>query len=192
MLARHGQRLSPCSLFVLSCQACSYRQNEVEYFGDWLWITFWDSRSAMPRKAMIWCTVAVVLMTLFVILNLFVRCTPPAPGSYYFDVGSKILKRVQDDGVWDDGVWDEGVWDDGGWTTGRSGRGGPSSCLCGFVRDTLAQRLVLAGLCARALWARAHPARPFARSGVYRTCHRNSAIAKIARKRSRFIWTTPN
>jgi hypothetical protein len=37
-------------------------------------------------------------------------------GSYYFDVGSKILKRVQDDGVWDDGVWD-----DEGWTTGLSG-----------------------------------------------------------------------
>ena len=47
-------------------------------------------------------------------------------GSYYFDVGSKILKRVQDDGVWHDGVWHDGVWhdgvwDDGGWTTGVSG-----------------------------------------------------------------------
>ena len=40
MLARHGQRLSPCSLFVPACQACSHRRNEVEYFGDWLWITF--------------------------------------------------------------------------------------------------------------------------------------------------------
>ena len=37
-------------------------------------------------------------------------------GSYYFDVGSKILKRVQDDGVWDDGGWDDGVW-----ATGLSG-----------------------------------------------------------------------
>jgi hypothetical protein len=101
-------------------------------------------------------------------------------GSYYFDVGSKILKRVQDDGVWDDGVWDDGVWDDGVGITGggRQGcrdEGGPSSCLSAFVRDTLAQRLVLAGLCARALWARGHPARPFALSGVYRTCHRNSS-----------------
>jgi hypothetical protein len=52
---------------------------------------------------------------------------------------------------------------------GRQGcrdEGGPSSCLRAFVRDTLAQRLVLAGLCAHALWARAHPARPFALSGV--------------------------
>ena len=29
-----------------------------------------------------------------------------------------------------------------------------ASCLCGFVRDTLAQRLDLAGRRARALWAR--------------------------------------
>lgn len=36
-------------------------------------------------------------------------------------------------------------------------RAGPSSCLCGFVRDTLAQLLALAGRRARALWARAHP-----------------------------------
>jgi hypothetical protein len=128
MLARHGQRLSSCSLFVLSCQACSHRRNNVEYFGDWLWITFLDSRGAMPWKAIIWCTVAVVLMTPFVILNSFVRCTPSAPGSYYFDVGSKILKQVQDDGVWHDGVWH-----DGGWTSGLSGRGRPvfvPSCLC--------------------------------------------------------------
>ena len=48
--------------------------------------------------------------------------------------------------------------------------------LRAFVRDALAQRLVLAGLCARALWARAQPARPFALSGVYRTCHRNFAL----------------
>ena len=43
---------------------------------------------------------------------------------------------------------------------GRQGcrdEGGPSSCLRAFVRDTLAQRLVLAGRCARALAARGHP-----------------------------------
>ena len=37
-------------------------------------------------------------------------------GSYFPRRNSKILKQVQDDGVWDDGVWD-----DGGWTTGLSG-----------------------------------------------------------------------
>ncbi len=31
------------------------------------------------------------------------------------------------------------------------------SCLCGFVRDKLAQRLALAGRRARALWARGIP-----------------------------------
>jgi hypothetical protein len=41
----------------------------VEYFGDYLWITFLDSRGALPWKAMFWCTVAGVLMTLFVILK---------------------------------------------------------------------------------------------------------------------------
>jgi len=64
---------------------------------------------------------------------------------------------------------------------GRQGcrdEGGPSSCLRAFVRDTLAQHLVLAGLCVRALWARAHPARPFF-SGLYRTCHRNSITTII-------------
>ena len=90
-------------------------------------------------------------------------------GSYFPRRNSKMLKRVQHDGV----------WDDGGWTTGLSGLGGPSSCLRAFVRDKLAQRLVLAGLCVRALWARAHPARPFALSGVYRTCHRNSMTTVI-------------
>ena len=60
MLARHGQRLSSCSLFVLSCQVCSHRQNNVEYFGDWLWITFLDARGTIPWKAIIWCTVTVV------------------------------------------------------------------------------------------------------------------------------------
>jgi hypothetical protein len=82
-------------------------------------------------------------------------------GSYFPRRNSKMLKRVQHDG---------------GWTTGR-----PifmPLCLCAFVRDTLAQRLVLAGLCARALWARAHPARPFF-SGLYRTCHRNSITTVI-------------
>jgi hypothetical protein len=38
-------------------------------FGDYVWITFWDSRGAMPWKAMLWCTVTGVLMTLFVILK---------------------------------------------------------------------------------------------------------------------------
>jgi hypothetical protein len=32
--------LSPCSPFVLACQACSHQRNYVEYFGDCLWITF--------------------------------------------------------------------------------------------------------------------------------------------------------
>jgi hypothetical protein len=41
-------------------------------------------------------------------------------GSYFPRRNSKMLKRVQHDGV----------WDDGGWTTGLSGLGGPSSCLC--------------------------------------------------------------
>ena len=102
MLARHGQRLSPCSLFVLSCQACSHRRNEVEYFGDCLWIIFLASRGAMPWKATIWCTVAVV--SCFVILFVQHRHAELVSASYYFDVGSKILKQVQDDGVWDDGV----------------------------------------------------------------------------------------
>jgi hypothetical protein len=38
-------------------------------FGDYVWITFLDSRGAMPWKAMLWCTVTGVLMTLFVILK---------------------------------------------------------------------------------------------------------------------------
>ncbi len=29
-------------------------------FGDYVWITFLDSRGAMPWKAMFWCTVAGV------------------------------------------------------------------------------------------------------------------------------------
>ena len=91
-------------------------------------------------------------------------------GSYFPRRNSKILKQVQDDWVWDDG---------GGGRQGCRDQGGPSLCLRGFVRDTLAQRLVLAGLCARALWARAHPARPFALSGVYRTFHRNSISSII-------------
>ena len=128
MLARYGQRLSPCSLFVLTCQACSHRQNNVEYFGDWLWITFVDSRGTMPWKAIIWCTVAVVPAIQTHFPHDLVRHPELGSGSYYFDVGSKILKRVQHDGVWHDGVWD-----DGGWTTGLSGRGRPicvPSCLC--------------------------------------------------------------
>jgi hypothetical protein len=49
-----------------------------------------------------------VLLPLFVILNLVVRCTPSAPASYYLSVvGIKILKQVQDD--------DRGCQDDGGW-----------------------------------------------------------------------------
>ena len=68
----------------------------------------------------------------------------------------------------------------GGGRQGCRDQGGPSSCLRGFVRDTLAQRLVLAGLCVCALWARAHPARPFALSGVYRTCHRNFVISTLS------------
>ena len=36
----------------------------------------------------------------FVMLNLFVRCTPLAPASYFLQtVGIKILKQVQDDGA---------------------------------------------------------------------------------------------
>jgi hypothetical protein len=175
MLARYGQRLSPCSLFVLTCQACSHRQTNVEYFGGWLWITFWDSRGAMPWKAIMWCTVAVVLMTIFVILNLFQDLT-----SHVEIVRSWNKFRMTVCGMTGYGMT-------GGGRQGCGDEGGPSSCLRAFVRETLAQRLVWAGLCVRALWARAHPARPFALSGVYRTCHRNSAIAKIARKRSRFI-----
>jgi hypothetical protein len=68
-------------------------------------------------------------------------------GSYYLDVGSKMLKRVQHDG--------RGVGMTGG--VGMTSRAGPSLCLCGFVRDTLAQLLALAGRRVRALWARAHP-----------------------------------
>ncbi len=45
-------------------------------------------------------------VSLFVMLNLVVRCTPSAPASYYFrTVGIKILKQVQDDegvGIWAD------------------------------------------------------------------------------------------
>jgi hypothetical protein len=69
-------------------------------------------------------------------------------------VGSKILKqlcsarlRLQDDG----GVRDDGLG------VGMTGRAGPSSRLCGFVRDTLAQLLALAGRRGRALWVRGHP-----------------------------------
>jgi hypothetical protein len=36
-------------------------------------------------------------MSITVTLNLFVLCTPPAPGSYYPRRKSKILKQVQDD-----------------------------------------------------------------------------------------------
>jgi hypothetical protein len=39
----------------------------------------------------------------------------------------------------------------------EGGRQVSSSCLCGFVRDTLAQLLALAGRRARALWARGQP-----------------------------------
>ena len=114
MLARHGQRLSPCSLFVLVCQVCSHRRNEVEYFGDCLWITFLDARGAMPWKATIWCAVAVVLMTPFVILE------PEACRAQLFqDLTSHVEivrcwsrrrashKQVQDDGVWDNGGRDD-------------------------------------------------------------------------------------
>lgn len=52
-----------------------------------------------------------------------------------------ILKHVQDD--------ERGV--------GMTSRAGPSSCLCGFVRDTLAQLLAFAGRRVCALWVRAHP-----------------------------------
>ena len=133
MLARHGQRLSPCSLFVLSCQACSHRQTNVEYFGDWLWITFLDSRGAMPWEAIMWCTAAVgpAIQTHFP--HHHVRHPELVSGSYFPRRNSKILKQVQHDGVWHEGVWDDGVWDDGGWTTGLSGRGRPifvPSCLC--------------------------------------------------------------
>jgi hypothetical protein len=87
-------------------------------------------------------------VSLFVMLNLVVRCTPSAPASYFLRaVGIKILKQVQDDG----GV----LGFRGG--VGMTSRVGPSSRLRAFVRDTLAQRLHLAGRRGRALWARAHP-----------------------------------
>jgi hypothetical protein len=123
MLTRHGQRLSPCSLFVLTCQACSHRRNNVEYFVDCLWITFFDARGRMPWKAIIWCTVAVVPAIQTHFPHHHVRHPELVSGSYFPRRNSKILKQVQDDGV----------WDDGGWTTGLSGRGRPifvPSCLC--------------------------------------------------------------
>ncbi len=180
MLARHGQRLSPCSLFVLACQACSHRRNEVEYFGDWLWITFLESRGATPWKAMIWRTVAVVPAIPTHFPHAPVRHPELVSGSYFPRRNSKILKQVQDDGVRDDG--------------GRDDRavGMRAAHLRAFVPlCEIHWRSVwfLRG-CALALWARAQPARPFALSGVYRTCHRNS-IERMARNKSRFICCNP-
>ncbi len=51
-----------------------------------------------------WCTVAVVPAIQTHFPHDFVRHPELVSGSYYFDVGSKILKRVQDDGGWTTGL----------------------------------------------------------------------------------------